>query len=226
MALKKKFINIDIPLLEMSAPIMGTPETVQGKTLRLDMTRKLRGKSLEIVFKIFNKDGNLYALPKKLEILKFFIRRVMRKRASYVEDSLKAPCKDSMLAIKPFLVTRKKVSRAIRNHLRETCREFIIDYIKDKSYLELCEELLMGILQKAMLPKLKKVYPLSFSDLRILEAENIDKIDYNHTKREVNKKASIEQEIEPEKAEEPEEETIQENIEEEENSKHSKKKEE
>jgi len=187
MAIKKKFIEIDLPLLGMSTSILGTQENVVGKRLKLDLTRKLRGKSLEIVFKIYNKEG-IYALPKRLEILKFFIRRVMRKRASYIEDSFKSKCKDVEVTIKPFLVTRKRVSRAIRNHLRRVCKETIVDYIKEKTYLQICEDLLSGTLQKTILPKLKKVYPLSFSDLRVFETEELDKIDYTYVKEKVVKK--------------------------------------
>jgi ribosomal protein S3AE len=183
MAVKKKFISIDLPLIESNVSALGTPESLNGKTIKIDLTRKLRGKGLEILFKIYNKNG-LYGLPKQLYLMKFFIRRVMRKRASYVEDSFEAQCKDSIVIIKPFLVTRKKVSRAIRNNLRNTCRNFLINYVKDKNYLELCEEILFGTLQKEMLPKLKKVYPLSFSDLRVFESKEIDKIDYVYEKKE------------------------------------------
>jgi len=183
MALKKKFVNIDLPLIDTTIPALGTPESLAGKTIKIDLTRKLRGKSLEILFKIYNKNG-LYGLPKQFYLMKFFIRRVMRKRASYVEDSFDAQCKDVKVTIKPFLVTRKKVSRAIRNNLRKTCKEFLINYVKEKSFLEICEELLFGTLQKEMLPKLKKVYPLSFSDLRMFETKELDKIEYTYVKKE------------------------------------------
>lgn len=210
MAIKKKFIEVSLPLIRDSTSILGTPKEALGKTIKLDMTRKLRGKSLEIVFKIYDQEG-LYALPKRLEILKFFIRRVMRKRASYVEDSFKAKCKDVEVTVKPFLVTRKKVSRAIKNHLRKVFKEALIEYIKEKNYLEVCEELLSGSLQKELLPKIKKVYPLSFSDLRIFETNELDKVEYKFKKEEEIKTSkepeiTIEEEVEKEIAEEVKEE--------------------
>jgi ribosomal protein S3AE len=209
MAIRKKFVEVRLPLIKENVSLLGTPESLIGQTIKLDLTRKLRGKSLEIVFKIYNNEG-LYGLPKRLEILKFFIRRVMRKRASYVEDSFKTKCKDVEVLVKPFLVTRKKVSRAIRNNLRNVFRESIIEYIKEKSYLDICEELLTGELQKAMLPKLKKVYPLSFSDLRVFETLECEKIEFVYKKEEIKKEVEIKEK--EKKVEEPET-TIEEEVE-------------
>ena len=55
MALKKKFTDIELPLLDSSVQILSTGETIAGKTIKLDLTRKLRGKSLEIIFKIYRR---------------------------------------------------------------------------------------------------------------------------------------------------------------------------
>lgn len=178
MATKKKFIDVEVPLLDTEISLLGTPETLNKKTIKVDLTRKLRGKSLDAVFQIFNKNNSLYALPKSLNLMKFYIIRMMRKRASYVEDSFSAPCKDVTISIKPFLITRKNVSRAVRNNLRKTSREFLINYVKDKNYLELCKELVYGQLQKEMLPKLKKIYPLSFCEIRVFETKQIENVVY------------------------------------------------
>lgn len=180
MALKKKFIDVEVPLLDDVVSVLGTPETLAGKTIKLDLSRKLRGKSLEVILKIYNQNG-LYALPKNLNLLKFYIRRMIRKRASYVEDSFKAKCKDVEVTIKPFLITRKRVSRAVRNNLRKTSKDFLINYLKEKEYLDVAKEIVIGQLQKEMLPKLKKVYPLSFCEIRVFETKEIDTIKYVFT---------------------------------------------
>ena len=182
MAERKRFINVEIPILETTIQVLGTLENLDKKTIKLDLTRQLRGKGLEIVLRIFNHDGKLIAVPKKLELMKAYIRRMMRKRADYVEDSFVAQCADIKTTIKPFLITRKRVSRAVRKNLRNTAKEFILDYVKDKTYNELAEEVLEGIFQKAMLPKLKKVYPLSFCEFRIFETKDLEKIDLSTIK--------------------------------------------
>ena len=127
----------------------------------------------------------------------------MRKRTDYVEDSFSANCADIRITIKPLLITRKKVSRAVRKNLRNTCKEFILDYIKEKDYVQICSDILEQTMQKAMLPKLKKIYPLSFCDIRTIDTKEIEKVDLQ--------KAS--QENQEEFNEESQDETVEETIE-------------
>jgi len=177
MAERKKYIDVQIPILGETMRVLGTPETLDDKTIKLDLTRQLRGKGLTIKLRIFNQEGKLTAIPDQIELTKAYIRRMMRKRTDYVEDSFQARCSDIRVTIKPFLITRKKVSRVVRKNLRNTAREFILEYSKDKTYIELCNEIMDGDLQKTMLPKLKKIYPLSFCDIRIFETKELKKID-------------------------------------------------
>jgi ribosomal protein S3AE len=156
---------------------LGTAEELHKKTIKLDLTRQLRGKGLTVKLRIFNQEGKLVAIPNKMELVTSYVRRMMRKRTDYVEDSFQARCADVRVTIKPLLITRKKVSRAVRKNLRNTAREFILEYIKEKDFIEICNEILDGTLQKAMLPRLKKVYPLSFSDIRVFETKELEKID-------------------------------------------------
>ena len=177
MAERKRFINIQVPILNSEMRILGTPEDLHNKTIKLDLTRQLRGKGLTIKLRIFNQEGKLVAIPNNMELVTSYIRRMMRKRTDYVEDSFQARCKDVRTIIKPLLITRKKVSRAVRKNLRNTTREFLLEYLKEKEFIEVCNEILDGTLQKTMLPKLKKVYPLSFSDIRVFETKELEKID-------------------------------------------------
>ena len=177
MAERKKYIEAQIPILNEGLRVLGTLEELNQKTIKLDLTRQLRGKGLTMTLRLFNSNGNLIGVPNKLELVTTYIRRMMRKRTDYVEDSFKAQCADIRVIIKPLLITRKRVSRAVRRNLRNTAREFLLEYLKEKDFNEICEELLEGSLQKTLLPKLKKVYPLSFCDIRVFETKEIQKID-------------------------------------------------
>lgn len=177
MAERKKYIDVHVPILDSTMRVLGTPEELNNKTIKLDLTRQLRGKGLVIKLRIFNQEGKLTAIPTSMELITSYIRKIMRKKTDYVEDSFQARCSDIRVTIKPLLITRKKVSRAVRKNLRNTAREFIFEYLKEKEYIEICNELLDGILQKTMLPKLKKIYPLAFCDIRIFETKELEKID-------------------------------------------------
>ncbi|MDO8517130.1 MAG: hypothetical protein Q7S33_03300 [Nanoarchaeota archaeon] len=199
MAIKKKFIDIQTPILGSAFPVLGNPESLSGKTIKLDLTRKLKGKSLEIVFNIVSKDKELIGIPKKMNLMGFFIRRMIRNNSSYVEDSFKVETKDNIqVIIKPFLITRKKVSRAIRNNLRKTTKEFLIGYIKEREYLEICENILTNDLQRALQPKLKKIYPLSFCEIRDFGTKEMNKINLNSKYLEIVKEKKLDKIIEDE----------------------------
>lgn len=205
MAEKKKYVNCNVPLINSNMRILGTPTELKQKTIKLDLTRKLKGKGLTITFQIFENEEKLFAIPKKLELVKPYIQRMMRKRIDYVEDSFSAQTSDLKVTIKPFLITRKRVSRAVRRNLRNTTKEFLIEYVKTRSYNELCEELMDNTLQKTLLPKLKKVYPLSFCDLRVFETKEIQRIDLTEIisqESEISKENSNEETVEEELDEE------------------------
>ena len=196
MVLGKKFLDVEIPMLGMEVQTLGTPEGLHGKTINLDLSRKFRGRGVEAVFQIFNQDGRLITAPKKISLMKSYVQRMMRKRVNYVEDSFKVQCKDIRAVIKPLLITRKKVSRVVRKNLRNTTREFLVNYLKEKSYIVASDEILNNILQKELLPKLKKVYPLSFCDIRVFETSELDKIDLKEIFERVAKVEAVVEEVE------------------------------
>ena len=181
MAEKKKFIDIEVPFLRDNLEALGTAKELENKTIHIDMSRKMRGKGLILTLQILkNEEEKLYGVPKKYLLTGSYIRRVMRKRTDYVEDSFKASSFDGAeLIVKPLMITRKKVSRAVRRNLRNTARESLANYMKDKNYIDICGDLFSGTLQKELLPKLKKVYPLAFFDLRVFETKDIQKLGFD-----------------------------------------------
>ncbi len=60
--------------------VLGTAENLHNKTIKLDLSRKLRGKGLVIKLKIFNQEGKLVAIPSNLELIKSYIRRIYGRK--------------------------------------------------------------------------------------------------------------------------------------------------
>jgi len=204
MAERKKYIDVKVPFLGETLRVLGTPQELDDKTIKLDLTRKLRGKGLTVKLRIFNREGTLYAIPNSLILASSYIRRMMRKRTDYIEDSFVVRCTDAK-------VTRK--------NLRNTTKDFIVEYTKERDYMTVAQDIYDGTLQKTLLPKLKKVYPLSFCDIRVFETKDLKKIDINKaiSKNEVETKDIQEiSEEDQEEVEEEEAETEKEEVEEEE----------
>ena len=169
---KKKFFDVNMPILKKDTQLYGYDlKELEGRYIKYDLTRLLRGKGMLLKLKVKVKDDGAFAEPVESIILPFFIKRVMRKGTNYVEDSFSAECKDAIIKIKPLLITRKKVSREVRKALREKARTEIKDYIKDKDSQTLFEDIMKNKLQKSLSLTLKKIYPLSLCEIRSFKIE-------------------------------------------------------
>ena len=167
---RRKFIEVEIPITNSKFELVATsPEELENKTIKLDLTRDLRGKSTEAVVKIEIEKNKPIAHPIKIKLMPYFIKRMIRKRISYIEDSFETPSQNSILLIKPFLITRKRVSRVVRKTLRNKAKNWLEDYISQKTDKEILTEILTNKLQKPLSLHLKKTYPLSLCEIRILE---------------------------------------------------------
>jgi ribosomal protein S3AE len=182
---RKKFQSVEIPLTNSKVELIGNSiEDLKDKTIKLDLTRQLKGKSVEAIGKI--------------RLMPYFIKRMIRKRISYVEDSFETPSQENMIIIKPFLITRKKVSRAVRKALRNRTKNWVEDYIAERTNDEIFNEILSNKMQRSLSLILKKTYPLSLCEIRILEIkrplekEEIPKI---KKKEEIEQSKPLEEEI-------------------------------
>lgn len=169
---RKKFFNVNIPIIKKETQLIAyEPESLIGKYIKYDLTRMLRGKSVIISLKVTGKGKDLSSVPMSLKLMPYYLKRMVRKGTNYVEDSFSTETKDSSVRIKPFLVTRRKVSRAVRKALRNKAKEELTEYLKTKSTEEIFEEILRNQLQKNLSYKLKKIYPLSLCEIRVIKVE-------------------------------------------------------
>lgn len=167
---KKKFFEVTIPLTATKVQLYGySEEEFAGKTVNLDLTRNLRGKSLELKSKVTLNNGELGAEPAGLSLAQSYVRRMMRKGADYIEDSFETECKNGKLRVKLFMIARKKVSRAIKNEIRNMAKKHIISYVKIRESQELFSEVMSNKIQREVSLKSKKIYPLALCEIRSIE---------------------------------------------------------
>jgi ribosomal protein S3AE len=168
--IKKTFFEVSAPLTATKMHVYGTTmDELVGRTVLLDMTRSLRGKSFEVTMKIAKEGEALVGKPNRMSLAGSYIRRSMRKGTDYVEDSFMTDSKDGNVLVKPFMITRNRVSRGIRAALREATKEFLQGYIRMRTLNEIFSEIMTNKLQKELAMKLKKIYPLVFCEIRTIE---------------------------------------------------------
>lgn len=169
---KKRFYDVEIPIINKTTQLQAYElKDIEGRQIKYDLTRILRGKSIILNLKVKIIGDKATSYPVQSKLMPYFLRRMMRKGTNYVEDSFSASCKNAQLRIKPFLITRRKVSRAVRKALREKAKEELTKYIQNKNSDIIFEEILKNQLQKPLSLKLKKIYPLSLCEIRILKIE-------------------------------------------------------
>ncbi len=194
---RKKFIDVDIPTLNSKIEVASeNPEQMAGRRINLDLTRQLRGKSIEGFFKISQNEKKLIANPVKIRVMPYYIRRMIRKRISYIEDSFKVKTQESLVVIKPFFITRKRVSRAVRKTIRNQAKNWLEDFCATQTDAELFQDIFTGRLQKPLSLRLKKTYPLSLCEIRVLEI--IRPLEANEVPKVEKKKKEIKQETQTE----------------------------
>jgi len=169
---KKRFFEVEMPLIKKTTQLQAYEiKELNGKIIKYDLTRVLRGKSLMLKLTVKVEGEKILTIPKEISLMPYFLRRMVRKGTNYVEDSFQTECKDAKITIKPFLITRRKVSRDVRRALRERAKEELINYAKNKSAETLFDERLKNLIQKPLSLKLKKIYPLSLCEIKVLKVD-------------------------------------------------------
>jgi len=167
---KKKFFEVEVPLINEEVHLIGYEwADINNRVITLDLTRMLRGKNIDFKAKVIVQGEKAQAYPVSITLLQYFLRKAVRKGTDYVEDSFEAECKDATIRIKPFLITRKRVSRPVLNSLRSKTKAELTAWAKEHTVDELFEDVLKNKIQKPLSLMLKKVYPLSLCEVRMLE---------------------------------------------------------
>jgi ribosomal protein S3AE len=169
---KKRFFTIEMPLIRKQTQLQGyETKDLENKYIQYDLTRSLKGKSMIITFKTKFDGEDLLTIPKELKLMPYYLKRMVRRGTNYVEDSFPTECKDAEIRIKPFLVTRRKVSRAVRKALRNKTKEELVEWAKNQTTEKLFEDILKNKIQRELSIKLKKIYPLSLCEIRVIKVE-------------------------------------------------------
>jgi len=167
---KKRMFNVILPLIKKQTQLLGYEvEDLDNRSISYDLTRMLKGKGALIRFHLTVKDDIGIVKADQFELMPYHTHRMVKKGTDYVEDSFVTKCKDTNVKIKPLLVTRRKVSRAVKKALRDKAREELASWAASRDSQELFEDILRNKIQKELSLKLKKVYPLSLCDIRMIE---------------------------------------------------------
>jgi small subunit ribosomal protein S3Ae len=177
---KKKWISIFAPKFMGETPLgesyLEDTSNVVGRTVKVSLmqiTGDIKNQNAEVKFQITGAKEN------KLEtkIIGYYfsaatIRRFMRRHTSRVDDALVLLTQDGVkIRIKPFALTKSKVTKSVEYTLRLTMKEELMNMVKKTPYEALFSAVLKYQIQKELREKLNKIYPIKNMEIRMLEEE-------------------------------------------------------
>ena len=192
---KKKFFLVKIPILKKEIELLGSDiKEFNGKTIKLDLTHDLKGRSLDLKLVVIVKEKEAVAHPIEIKLFQSYMKRMVRNGVDYSEDSIKTKCLDNNVIIKPFMITRKRVNRPVLNGLRKKVNEELVNFLAKKNFEEVISDIISGKLQKEIQPKLKKVYPLSLFEIKNFGLNKKQEYQEPEKEKKVAKKKTVEEE--------------------------------
>ena len=175
---KKRWFTINSPKLMGEKPIgesyLSDINAAVGRNVTVNLmqlTGDMKSQSSNVKFQITGiQDNKLITKICGYNFSPATIKRFVRRRMTRVDISLMENTKDNVtIRIKPFLLTREKVSRSVEHALRAKLKEELIDFVKQTPYEELFNMIIKHRLQKELKTTLNKIYPVKNIQIRVLE---------------------------------------------------------
>ena len=152
------------------------PEQVIGRTIDLNLaflTGNFRYQNMKVIFQIYKVSGlKAYTQIKEIALYDAYVRRIVRKGTSRVDDSFAVETKDDIkVRVKPLVITRYRAHGRQKSAIRKTFKEYLINKIKELNYEDLIEKVINRELQNEIAPTLNKIFPVQHVEIRRIVRE-------------------------------------------------------
>ena len=168
--------EVYMPLIaegEVANLIVKSEKGTLGRKISADLSSIARGKLGDLIGKITEiKDDKVIAEPCGITLYASYIQRFVRRGTTKIDDSFVCESADKRkLRVKPVMITRKRVKRSVHSALVKETRDFLEKSFAEEKMIDIFLETLSGEMQRKLSKKLKRVYPLSFCEIRELLVE-------------------------------------------------------
>ena len=177
---KKQWYNITAPKQFDNAVIGETlvyePQQMLGKTLShslMNLTNDMKRQNVSIRFKVAEIEGDKGKTRIiGYEIAPSSVKRFVRRASEKVDLSFTCETSDNVfLRVKPLVVTKSDIKGSTAAKLRHNIVAFLAKTVKNMTYDEFINELIMHKVQAAMRETFNKIYPLKVCEIRYLGIE-------------------------------------------------------
>lgn len=172
---KKVWVPIYAPKMLNDAylgeSLVSDKDAMVGKSLTLNLsifTRDMKKQSTDVSFRVKSVvDNKGLTDVTGLSLTNSYVKRLVRRGKSKVEDSFLAVTKDGFtLRIKPIVITNNLVNSEIKSKIRSIAKEELTNLAAGNNVEDVYEVLLAQKIQKELKDKMSKLYPLRYVDVR------------------------------------------------------------
>jgi len=173
---RKKWFEIIAPTKIFNEIVLGeTPayeeNQVIGRTVDLNLAfiiGNFKYQNMKVIFQINKVTGlKAYTEIKEISLYDAYVRRIVKRGTSRIDDSFVAKTKDGIdIRIKPLVITRFKAHRRQKTAIRKTYKEFLIKKAEELEFYDFIEKVINYELQNEIRPVLNKIFPVSHVEIR------------------------------------------------------------
>lgn len=176
---RKKWYTIISPKMLREVEIGETPasdtKNMVGKTIKINLSQILGVKNQKIntKFQVFKLVGTTaHTFLTEYEVVPAFIKRMVRHNNTRIDDSFTAISQDGIkIRIKPFVLTKGKISKLKATEMRHTIRKSLIQFIEQTSYNDFAYMVVTNKLQAAVYKQISKVTGVKIFVIRVFKRE-------------------------------------------------------
>ncbi len=179
---KKKWFPIIAPKIFGESVIgesyVDSSEALMGKYVTANLstvTNDMKNQNINIRFRVTSvKEGKGYSEVVDFRLIQSFVKRLVRRGRTKVDDSFIARTKDGIrVRVKPLVITKNRCVGSIATKIRLTTRDFLKKKISEQSFVQSVQDILAGKFQKELKPLLNKIYPIKSVDVRSFGREGL-----------------------------------------------------
>ncbi|MBW2997171.1 hypothetical protein KY349_02405 [Candidatus Woesearchaeota archaeon] len=175
---KKKYFSILAPKLfqerELGQTIAYDPSSLEGRRMASNLmvlTGNIKKQHINLTFIVDRVQGDTgFTRVQQYKVMPAAIKRKVRRQRDRLDESFTCVTKDNKIVrIKPLVITAIKTSRSVKSDLRNKVIQYIMNAVRKIDYDSLVMDLINEKFQREIANTMKKIVPIRFVDIRVME---------------------------------------------------------
>jgi len=161
--------------VKIGETLLDDPQKIVGKPVKVNLmslTNNMRQQQVLLHYSVDKLEGDKgLASWKGLELNSGFLKRIVRRRSTRIDDSLVLKTNDEKLVrVKPMIITRHNISTTLKSEIRKAAIKFLVERIGSMDFNSILSNTINLSIQKDLKNALLKFCPIKTVEIRVVEA--------------------------------------------------------